>query len=156
MNGAVLETPKTYEQERGKPMPSENHAIVQMNLGIELAKHKQYRVMSELSLELNGRPLTPDLCVYPRRPVDFRHDTIRRTDPPLMVVEIWSPTQGSQEVMDKVEAYLQNGVKTCWVVNPPQRTITIYGADGSLKSFVEGQVKDSVTGLAADLDAVFS
>ena len=58
--------------------------------------------------------------------------------------------------MEKVEAYLQSGVKSCWVVNPPQRAITIYTPDGSLKSFVEGQVKDPVTGLTADLEAVFS
>src|SRR2546428_1341296 len=121
MNTPVLDSPQTYEQERGKPMPSKNHGIVQTNITVEFAKHKEYRVMSELSLELNGRPLTPDLSVYPRRPVDFRHDTVCRTDPPLLVVEILSPTQGLLGVMDKIEAYLQSGVKSCWVVNPPQR-----------------------------------
>ncbi|MBI4662636.1 MAG: Uma2 family endonuclease [Verrucomicrobia bacterium] len=156
MKTAVLETPQTYEEERGKPMPSKNHGIVQSNLVIEFARHKEYRVISELSLVLNGRQLTPDLSVYPRGPVDFRHDDIRLTDPPLVAVEIPSPTQGSQEVMDKVEAYLQSGVKTCWVVNPPQRTVTIYTPDGVLKSFVEGLVKDPATGLTADLEAVFS
>ncbi len=156
MNTAVVDSPQTYQQKRGKPMPSENHAIVQSNLNGEFLKNKEYRVMSELSLELDGRPLTPDLCVYPRKPVDFRHDVVRRTDPPLVVVEIWSPSQDSQEVMDKVEAYLQAGVKTCWVVNPPQRTVTIYTPDGGMKSFVEGHVKDPVTGITADLDAVFS
>lgn len=156
MNTAVLEQAQTYEQERGKPMPSENHAIVQMNLGIELANHREYRVLSELALELDGRPLAPDLSVYPRRPVDFRHDTVCRTDPPLLVVEILSPTQGSLAVMEKVEAYLQAGVKSCWVVNPPQRAITIYTPDGGLKTFAEGQIKDPATGLTADLEAVFS
>ena len=156
MSTEVVERPLTYEEERGKPMPSTNHGIVQTNLAIELAMQKDYRVISELSLELMGQPLTPDLSVYSRQPVDFRHDNVRRTDPPLVVVEILSPTQGTQEVMDKVEAYLQSGVKTCWVVNPPQRTITIYTPDGGLKSFVEGQVKDPATGLTADLEAVFS
>jgi len=156
MSTALVESPQTYEQERGKPKPSENHGIVQMNLGIELAKHRDYRIVSELSLELNGRPFTPDLCVYPRQPVDFRYDTIRRTDPPLVAVEISSPTQGYQDVMEKVKAYFQNGVKTCWVVNTPQRAITVYAADGSFKTFAEGQVKDACTGLLADLDAVFS
>ena len=58
--------------------------------------------------------------------------------------------------MDKVEAYLQNGVKSCWVVNPPQRAITIYAADGPFKTFVEGEVKDLITGLTANLKVVFS
>jgi Uma2 family endonuclease len=156
MNTVVLDPATNYQKERGKPMPSENHAIVQMNLGIEFAKHKDYRTLSELSLELNGRPFTPDLSVYPRQPANFRHDNIHRTDPPLVVVEIFSPTQGYQEVMDKVEAYLNSGVKSCWVVNPPLRTITIYGAGGFQKTYVEGQAVDPAIGLTADLAAVFS
>ena len=75
----ALDKPPTYEQERGKPMPSKNHGIVQMNLGIEFAKHQDYRTLSELSLELNGRPFTPDLSVYPRQPANFRHETRRIT-----------------------------------------------------------------------------
>ncbi len=137
-------------------MPSENHGVAQMNLGIELAKHKEFRIISELALELNGRSYTPDLCVYPRRPVDWRHDTLKRTDPPLVAVEILSSTQSSREVMEKVDAYLAGGVKTCWVVNPPQRAITIYAVDGSEKTFAEGQAVDPAIGLTADLVAVFS
>ncbi|MCI0538718.1 MAG: Uma2 family endonuclease [Verrucomicrobiales bacterium] len=156
MSTAAIERPLTYEEERGKPMPSENHGIVQANLIGEFAKNKEYRVISELSLELSGRPFTPDLSIYPRRPADFRHDNIRVTDPPLVTVQIFSPTQGYQGVMDKVDAYLRNGVKSCWVVNPPQRSITIYSADGSQKTYVEGQVKDPAIGVTADLEAVFS
>ena len=81
---------------------------------------------------------------------------MRWTEPPLVAVEIFSPSQGYQEVMDKVEAYLKSGVKSCWVVNPPQRVITIYSGDGSQKTYVEGQVKDPATGLMADLEVVFS
>lgn len=137
-------------------MPSRNHSIVEMSLGIELAKHRDYRVMSELSLELNGRPFTPDLSVYPRQPVDFRHDQVQLTEPPVSVVEILSPNQGTLAVMEEVEAYLQSGVRSCWVVNPPQRAITVYTPDGGLKTFGEGQVTDPATGLTADLAAVFS
>ncbi|PWU13092.1 MAG: Uma2 family endonuclease [Verrucomicrobia bacterium] len=156
MNTAVVENRGTYERERGKPTPSKNHAITQTNLSIEFAKNKEYRVMSELSLELDGRPSTPYLSVYRRQPVDFRHDEVHVTQPPLLVVEILSPTQGTLEVMDKVEIYLKSGIKSVWVVNPPQQAITIYTPDGRLKTFVEGQVKDPATGLTADLEAVFS
>jgi Uma2 family endonuclease len=156
MNTAVLDAPSSYEQERGKPMPSENHGIVQANLTGEFLKHREYRVISELALLLNERPLTPDLSIYPRQQMDLRHDQIRRTDPPLTVVEIFSPTQSSQEILEKVEAYFNSGVKTCWVVNPPMHTITIYTADGSQKTYVEGEAIDPVTKLTANLDAVFS
>jgi len=137
-------------------MPSKNHSIVEMNLGIELAKNKDYRVMPELSLELDGKPVTPDLSVYRRQPVDFRHDEVHLTEPPLLVVEILSPTQGSLPVMDKVDTYLKSGVKSVWVVNPPQRAITIYTPDGQFQTFVEGLLKGTAVGLTADLAAVFS
>ena len=157
MSTAAIEQPLTYEEERGKPMPSFNHAIVQMSLGIQLAKHSEYRLASELSLALDGQPLTPDLSIYPREPVDMRHDIIRRTDPPLVTVEILSPTQGSYEVMEKVEKYLKAGVKTCWFVNPPTRTITIYSADGTDRTFLPGQqAVDPAIGVTADVTAVFS
>lgn len=108
------------------------------------------------SLSPKGQPLTPDLTVYHRKPADFRHDNIRITEPPLVAVEIFSPTQGDQDVLDKVDAYLKSGVKTCCVVNPALRTITIYSADGVQKTYTEGEVVDPAIGLTANLDAVFS
>src|SRR5437870_11520975 len=83
-----LDKPLTYEEERGKPMPSRNHAGIQVNLIVEFAKDREYRVYSELTLEFEGRPYTPDLSVYPKEELDLRHDLVKRTDAPLLVVEI--------------------------------------------------------------------
>ena len=138
-------------------MPSFNHSAIQMNLGIEFAKHREFRVHSELELELDGTRLVPDLSIYHREPLDVRHDIIRKTDPPLVTVEILSPMQGTYPVMEKVEHYLKSGVKTCWVVNPPARTITIYLADGTDRTFIPGQqALDPAIGVTADVTAVFS
>jgi Uma2 family endonuclease len=156
MSTEVAERLLTYEEERGKPMPSLNHAAIQANLIGELARHREYRVCSELSLELGGKPLTPDLSIYRRQRLNLRHDVIRSTEPPLLVVEILSAIQGYQSVMDKVEACLKNGVQSCWVVSPPFHTITIFKPDGTQEVFHEGEIKDPATGLTADLAAVFS
>ncbi len=45
-----------YELERGKPMPSENHSAIQLNIGFELkTKYRnQFRFMSELNIEVGG------------------------------------------------------------------------------------------------------
>ncbi|MBX7210716.1 MAG: Uma2 family endonuclease [Verrucomicrobiaceae bacterium] len=155
MSTAVLERPLSYEEERGKPMPSHNHGLVQMRLGVELSKEKKREVFSELTLSILGTNYTPDLSVYPRRPVDFRHDTIRMTELPLMAVEIFSPSQGTQEVMNKVNVYLENGIKSCWVVTPPLKNITIYLPDGKQVSASEGIIADPATGISADLGEVF-
>lgn len=155
VNEATLAQPASYEEERGKPMPSFNHAVAQLNLGVELAKNRDLRTVSELTLELEGRDFTPDLSVYPRLRIDWRHDEIRRTDPPLTVVEIFSPTQGYQSIMEKVEVYFRNGVKSCWLLSPHLKTITILGADGKQWVFNEGIARDPYTGLSADVGAVF-
>lgn len=137
-------------------MPSSNHGAVQANLIAEFARQRDFRVYSELTLEFEGRPITPDLSIYPRQPLDLRHDVIRRTDPPLLVVEIPSPTQGYQSVMDKVDIYFRNGVKSCWIVSPPLHTLTILTADGKEEVLSAGVAKDPVTHLTASLAAVFS
>ena len=137
-------------------MPSFNHSVVQLNLGFEFKKVGKFRVASELSLELDGRQMTPDLSVYPASTVDFRHDIVRRTDPPLLVVEILSPRQAYEDVMEKISHYLESGVKSCWMVIPPTQTITIFSPGGVQKTFTEGTVTDPAIGLSAELAAVFS
>lgn len=156
---AELEVPApilTYEEEREKPMPSANHGAIQANLIIEFAQHRQYRIYSELALEIGDRFYVPDLSLYHRAALDLRHDTIRRTDPPLLVVEILSPTQGYQEVLDKVAVYFQHGIKSCWMVWPPLRQVTILTPDGSQYPFTEGTITDPIIGITADLTTVFS
>ena len=156
MGTATIDKPLTYEEERGKPMPSFNHAAIQMNLGVEFAKNHSFRTVSELTLEIHGRPYTPDLSLYARTPLNLRRDVSRATEPPLLVVEILSPQQGAQTVMDKVDVYLAFGVKSCWVVSPSMHSIQILTSEGHETVLNSGIATDPVTGLTADLAAVFS
>ena len=71
-----------YEKQRGKPLPSKNHGIVQSNLIIALGPFRdEFTIVSELSLELEGRPLVPDISVFPKLPVDWHNDEATLTDP---------------------------------------------------------------------------
>jgi Uma2 family endonuclease len=156
MNAQVLERPLTYEEERGKPMPSFNHGVAQLNLGVEFAKNRDFRSASEVTLEFEGKNYTPDLIVYPKQTVDWRHDEIQRADPPLAVVEIFSPLQTQQSIMNKIEVYFRNGIKSCWLLAPYLKTITILGPDGKEHVFNSGVATDPYTGLSAEVSAVFS
>lgn len=51
--------------------------------------------------------------------------------PPVVAVEILSPSDVQEDVLDKVAEYLDAGVKLVWVVEPRFRTVTVYqrGAD---------------------------
>ncbi|MCB0577823.1 MAG: Uma2 family endonuclease, partial [Phaeodactylibacter sp.] len=70
-----------YETERHKPMPSLNHSIIQANLIRELglSYKKKYRIASELSLDLSDWPSVPDICIYPKMPLDLRQDVTTMT-----------------------------------------------------------------------------
>src|SRR5438874_13153560 len=145
MSVTTVDRPLTYEEERGKPMPSLNHGAIQANLGGELQRNRDFRVVSELTLDIGGKSYTPDLSIYPRIPLDLRHDVSRCPYPPLLVVEIFSPQQAIQEVMDKVDVYFGFGVKSCWIVSPSMHSIQILSADGRETILHSGTATDPVT-----------
>jgi len=124
MSVEVQTRPLSYEEERGKPMPSRNHGRAQTNLIGEFLQQRQFSIYSELTLSIGGANYTPDVSVYLSEPADFRHDELSRAEPPLVAVEILSPSQSHQEIVEKAEFYLRNGVKSCWIVSPPLRTVS--------------------------------
>ncbi|MBC8110457.1 MAG: Uma2 family endonuclease [Verrucomicrobia bacterium] len=96
-----------YEIELGKPMPSKLHSRLQSNLIFQLsAKYRdKYDFFSELSLSLEGWDSVPDISVYPRMVIDYSEDAFEMTQPPLYVIEILSPSQILQILMDKAANY---------------------------------------------------
>ncbi len=156
MDTEVLSEPLSYEEERGKPMPSLNHGVAQANLIVEFSKHREFRVASEVALSIAGKAYTPDLILTPRKPINWHIDPPKQTEMPPLAVEIFSPMQGAQQIMDKVAVYLASGVQSCWIVSPPLHTVKIMTADGREEVHHAGVITDPVLGVTADLDAVFS
>jgi Uma2 family endonuclease len=159
METLVLTYPEVdYETERGKPMPSRNHAIIQNNLvGLFFMNYrKKYRFMSEISLELEDWKSVPDIAIFPSMEVNFFHDDIRLSDAPLGVIEILSPTQGMQELGDKAENYFQYGVKSVWIVIPNLHSVVIYSSAFEFQMFASGIAKDATLDIEIDLSEVFS
>jgi Uma2 family endonuclease len=150
------DTVSNYERERGKPMPSKAHGYIQTNLSVVLAEYRdQYTTFSELTLELDGRELTPDLAVYPKTEVDLVHDEVRVTDSPLLAVEIASPTQNVQDLIEKIEFLLDAGVQSCWLVQPPLRTVTVFPGNMDSTTVSSGSVTDPVLDVDVSLNAIF-
>lgn len=145
-----------YEKERGKPMPSLNHGVIQMRLGSALMRYQSdYTIASELTLELGDLIVTPDLCVYPKLDIDLLHDQTRMTEPPLIAVEIPSAAQSQQEMIDKIQAMLEAGVASCWFVQPAIRAVTVFSGGREFETFTEGNVHDAATGIEVALDDIF-
>ena len=146
-----------YELERGKPLPSLNHSITQARLVVALFRYAaQYTVASELSLELDGQRFTPDVCLYPKLQVDPMQDQIRMTEPPLLTVEIESPTQSTQDLVDKIRLMLGLGVRSAWLVQPTLQTVTVFHPGAKPKTFTQGMIEDDVTDVEVRVEEVFA
>ncbi|HEX9732065.1 MAG TPA: Uma2 family endonuclease [Thermoanaerobaculia bacterium] len=152
----AVQTLSEYELERGKPMPSKNHAAVQGCVIVALSRYdEKYSVFPELSLELDGTPYVPDVSVYPRDSLDPLQDTVTTTDPPLLVIEILSPSQPFDDVVKKAASYLKAGVKSCWIVQPAIEGVTVLLPGEKPKFYTGGDVTDAATGITVAVEDVF-
>lgn len=147
------------EIEEDRPMPSRNHSIVCQNLGGELHRFRdKVSVHQQLSLNLAGWQTIPDICAYPREamPRDWMLDENECTNPPTLVIEVLSPQQNLQPLLEKVREYLRHGVKSCWVVIPGTETISVYPQSGPSHSVSEGIVRDADLGVEVAVSEVFA
>lgn len=147
----------TYEQERDKPMPSKNHAIVQGNLvGLFFQYIEQYRALPEVKLILSPKPVVPDVCIYPQLNFDPIADETAMTEMPLCAIEIISASQSIHEMIEKAKGYFEAGVKSYWLVLPPVRNIYVFENVETYKIFQFPEtLKDERLGIELDLGKVF-
>ena len=146
-----------YETERGKAMPSKNHAIVQSNLIFLLSLHyrHQYRIMSEVSLAMSGKWIVPDIAIYPQLPFDSLHDETRMAQMPLGVIEILSSSQTQEELVEKSNQYFDAGIESYWLVNPLFKIIHVIHNSETYRNFIGGTLTDEKLGLSLELEEVF-
>jgi Uma2 family endonuclease len=159
MEAAVLPIQSEYEIERGKPMPSKLHAIVQKRLMLYLGVHyaEKYELLPEVALDTPGQKSIPDIAIDTIEPIDFSKDEITLETPPLATIEILSPTQVLQTLLDKTNDYFSFGVKSCWVVIPPLKTIYVFTAPNTYKAFTEADVlNDPQLGIQVPLELIFA
>ncbi len=148
-----------YQTERNKPRPSKNHSYIQLQLGAALVRRfkDQFNFMSELNLSPPGvKASVPDLCIYPKAPIDLLEDEIQVTEPPITVIEILSPEQGMNSVKNKFfQIYFPSGVKSAWLVVPTLRSVHIFTPDRKYTTFTSGSLHDPATGITLELDEFF-
>lgn len=63
--------------------------------------------------------------------------------PPVLAVEILSPSDSQADIDDKVALYLEFGVAIVWVVNARFKTICVYRPDSAPVLFHENQIIDA-------------
>lgn len=126
-----------------KSMPTKLHSELQMWLGHLLLLALGFprnRVMTEQNVRLSASLIrVPDICiVQPGGPAN----EFAIEDPPLLCVEILSPSDRLSDMVKKCQEYLRWGVPSCWILNPETQEawtvnmtgIDIVPADGVLRA----------------------
>ncbi len=135
--------------------PSSNHAYLQAKLAAAFVNLDQYSVYSELSLEISGKEYVPDIAIFQDRKPNYRHDEIKVTEIPILVIEILSPSQKISEIVeDKFPVYFQAGIQSCWSIEPYTQAISIW-TPTEVATFSKGKVVDSVLNITIPVETIF-
>lgn len=120
------------------------------------AYESQFDILTELEFELSTGRYKPDVCIMPQLTYDWEQDIIRYPQPPITAIEIISPTQSLDGLIEKIrKGYLTSGVQSAWLVLPGIRTINLYLPNQPVQVVSTGILTDPATGVALDLAAVF-
>ena len=147
------------EIQEGRPRPSRNHARTAHRLSVLLDRFSdRFAVYQQLSVNLDGWQTVPDVCLYPKGALseDWLTDDDEVVAPPVLVIEVLSPKQNLQPLVDKIREYGRRGVKSCWLVEPATRVVSVFPASGGSRAFAEGNLRDEATGIEVPIERIFA
>jgi Uma2 family endonuclease len=137
--------------------PSYNHSYAKAKLIGALLKLEKFSVFSELTLKIDGKNYTPDVCLYSKRDVNLSlPDTIEITDMPVLAIEILSHTQTLQGILDNIVAYFgTTTIKSCWLVVPVVGAVVVYVSPEKAHQFRTGDIVDEQLNIRVPLQDIF-
>lgn len=155
MEAIVLKS--DYEIERGKPMPSKNHAFTQGNLYFHLrSKYTNYNILPEISLQLGTKEKVPDLAIFEDIKFTPGNDEIRVTQLPLCVIEILSPKQNLGDLLAKAHSYFEHAIPSYWLVLPDLKSIYVFTSPQDYVVFLKKEtLKDAILKIELNLGDIF-
>jgi Uma2 family endonuclease len=132
---------KWFELVRGEvielPPPNKPHDVVSANVTRVLGNYtyqrrKGYVASNDSGVILERDPDTvrgPDVALYEdAEKFEELHPKYGEV-PPRLAVEILSPNDRANRVLRKITDYLTNGVELVWLLDPEDRTVTVYRPD---------------------------
>jgi Uma2 family endonuclease len=113
-----------------KPMPKTRHSLLQKRLLIEIDSHTEiYTALPELRCTFAGRSVVPDVAVvaWNRIPINQRGEPEDQfTEAPDWSIEILSPDQKANRVIDNLLHCIKYGCKLGWMIDPDDYSILIF------------------------------
>ena len=135
-------------------MPSLNHSYVCMQILRQLLADESILPMPELTLDID-KGVTPDISVFSISQVkpNFLRDIVKLQEALRLAIEILSPTQSIQELLEKASGLVKGGVRAVWTVEPYGRTVFVTTPDGD--RIFHGQTLET-DGIKVDFGKVFN
>jgi Uma2 family endonuclease len=131
-----------------------DHSKLQIELGFYFrsrAKLWGIHVYSEQRIQISARRFRiPDICVIAGPEPE---DQIFRI-PPLICIEILSKDDRHDRMQEKIDDFLNFGVRYVWVINPRNRRAWVYTTDGSREA-KDGVLRTENPGLEIKLAELF-
>jgi Uma2 family endonuclease len=119
---------------------SAGHGRIAARMVLRLAGHVETNRLgtvytSETGFQIARNPDTvraPDVA-YVRKSRAQSDEAAFFNGPPDLAVEVVSPNDRLREVMNKVQQWLSAGCSQVWVIDPGNRSVTVYHPDGQAK-----------------------
>lgn len=141
------------EEQEFEEMPSLNHSYLSWQISQQLSENKEIAPLPELTLNI-GKGIVPDFSVYPLDKInpDFWHDVVKFPEVPVLAIEIVSPNQSVNILIEKADLLIENGVKTVWVIEPITKSIVVVSKND--KQLFQNQEVES-EGIKVDFRKIF-
>ena len=145
--------------------PGDLHGAVTMNLTGPLFNHVKANNLgvlraAETGFKLESNPdtvLAPDIAFIARERLGPPVAGYREGAPDL-AVEVMSQWDSRPKAARKAALWLELGARSVWVVNPRQRTVDVWSANGERRLFHETDelVDDIVPGFRVKVSEIFA
>jgi len=119
------------EKAEEREMPSFNHSYICAEIIEQLSENKTFKALPELTLDI-GNGLTPDVSIYLRSEVkpNFLRDFPKYPEMPIVAIEVISASQNIQDLLEKAQLLVANGVKAVWTIEPYSNSIFVTTKEG--------------------------
>ena len=144
-----------------KMSPTTEHGALQAHLAHLLLSwidldppHRRGYVYTELRTNVGGASKLPDVAFYRLRPRESaRKHALEVAD---LAFEILSPRDDLEEQRAKCQWYVEHGAQLAALVDPGQRSVTLFELVGHVQVFSSGSTLLLLPGLELALDDIFS
>ncbi len=142
------------EQIEKSEMPSFNHSYICAEIIEQISENKIFKALPELTLDI-GNGLTPDVSIYLRSEIkpNFLRDFPKYPEMPMVAIEVISASQNIQDLLEKAQLLVANGVKAVWTIEPFSNSIFVTTKGG--EEIFHNQAVES-EGIKVDFRKIFS